>query len=89
MVMEALSCGTPVVAFNTGGLPDLVDHLQNGYLAEYRSAEDLAKGIDFVLSSTEANKLSSAARNKVVSNFSNEIVAAKYKALYQSLLPSS
>jgi len=89
MVMEALSCGTPVVAFNTGGLPDLVDHLQNGYLAEYRSAEDMAKGIDFVLSSTEANKLSSAARNKVVSNFSNEIVAAKYKALYQSLLPSS
>ncbi len=88
MVMEALACGTPVVAFNTGGLSDLVDHLQNGYLAAYRSAEDLAKGIEMVLSSAEANTLSSAARNKVVSNFSNEVVAAKYKALYQSLLSS-
>ncbi|MBW4890544.1 glycosyltransferase family 4 protein [Mucilaginibacter sp. HMF5004] len=89
MVMEALACGTPVVAFNTGGLPDLVDHKQNGYLAAYKSAEDMAKGIDFVLNSAEGNMLSSAARNKVVDNFSNEIVAAKYKALYQSIRSSS
>jgi glycosyltransferase involved in cell wall biosynthesis len=88
MVMEALSCGTPVVAFNTGGLPDLVDHQQNGYLATYKSAEDMARGIDFVLSSTEPNRLSSAARNKVVTNFSNDVVATQYKALYQSLLSS-
>jgi glycosyltransferase involved in cell wall biosynthesis len=86
MVMEALSCGTPVVAFNTGGIPDLVDHRENGYLAEYKSAEDMARGIDFILHSAENNRISSAARNKVVTNFSNDVVSAQYKALYQSLL---
>src|SRR6202012_4330508 len=44
-VMEALACGTPVVAFNTGGIPEMVDHLQNGYLAEFKSSMDMAKGL--------------------------------------------
>jgi glycosyltransferase involved in cell wall biosynthesis len=86
MVMESLSCGTPVVAFNTGGIPDMVEHEQNGYLAKYKSGPDMAKGINYVLSSPDAGKLSTAARNKVLNNFSNVVVAGKYKALYQSLL---
>jgi len=85
-VMEALSCGTPVVAFNTGGIPDMVDHLKNGYLAEYKSAVDLAAGISFVLNEANAVELSKNARNKVLQNFTNEIVAQKYMAVYQSLL---
>jgi len=84
-VMEALACGTPVVAFNTGGIPDMIDHLQNGYLAEYKSAVDFAAGISFVLNGTNPN-LATNARTKVLDNFSNEVVAAKYSDLYQSLL---
>ena len=49
VVMEALSCGTPVVGFNVGGIPDMISHKQNGYLAEYKSAEDIAAGIQFCL----------------------------------------
>ena len=85
-VMEALASGTPVVAFNTGGIPDMVDHLQNGYLAEYKSPSDFAAGINFVLNNNEPAALAENARNKVLQNFTNEIVAAKYMALYQSLL---
>jgi len=85
-VMEALASGTPVVAFNTGGIPDMVDHLQNGYLAEYKSPADFAAGINFVLNNNEPGALAENARNKVMQNFTNEIVAAKYMALYQSLL---
>ena len=85
-VMEALSCGTPVVAFNTGGIPDMVDHLQNGYLAEYKSPVDFAAGISFVLNEANAAELSKNAREKVLQNFTNEIVAQKYVAVYQSLL---
>lgn len=85
-VMEALASGTPVVAFNTGGIPDMVDHLKNGYLARYKSPADLAAGINFVLKNANAAMLAENARNKVMQNFTNEIVAQKYMALYQSLL---
>lgn len=85
-VMEALASGTPVVAFNTGGIPDMVDHLQNGYLAQYKSAADFAAGINFVLRNNGTGTLSANARNKVLQNFTNEIVAGKYLDLYQSVL---
>ncbi|MRI02605.1 glycosyltransferase [Kriegella sp. EG-1] len=49
VILEALRCGTPVAAFNTGGIPDIIEHKQNGYLAEYRNANDLAEGISFCL----------------------------------------
>ena len=88
MVMEALSCGTPVVAFNTGGIPDMVEHLTNGYLAAYRDADDMARGIHYVLSVPQPHIMSTNARSKVLDNFSNDVVAAKYEALYQSLLPA-
>ncbi|MBS1752695.1 MAG: glycosyltransferase [Ferruginibacter sp.] len=49
VVMESLSCGTPVVAFNVGGIPDLIRHKQNGYLAKLKDENDLANGIRFCL----------------------------------------
>ncbi|WP_421800281.1 glycosyltransferase [Haliscomenobacter sp.] len=48
-IFESLACGTPVVAFNTGGIPDLIQHEINGYLATYKDAEDLSRGIHFCL----------------------------------------
>ncbi len=48
-IFESLSCGTPVVAFKVGGIPDLVSHKVNGYLANYRDARDFAEGIRFCL----------------------------------------
>ena len=85
-VMESLACGTPVVAFNTGGIPDMVDHLQNGYLAEFKSPADLAAGINYVLTSDKKEELSTNAREKVLHNFTNEIIASKYIDLYQTIL---
>ncbi|GAB3920276.1 glycosyltransferase family 4 protein [Mucilaginibacter myungsuensis] len=84
-VMEALACGTPVVAFDTGGLADMVDHQQNGYLAEFKSVADFAEGVKFVLNNPSAD-LSNNARQKVLQNFSNEVVAEKYLEVYRSLL---
>ena len=85
-VMEALSCGIPVVAFHTGGIPDMVDHLKNGYLAEYKSAADLAKGINLILNSTEKAAFAAYAREKVMTSFTGDMVAAKYISLYNSIL---
>jgi glycosyltransferase involved in cell wall biosynthesis len=85
-VMEALACGTPVVAFNTGGIPDMVEHKQNGYLAEFKSSKDFAAGIHYILNSERKSELAANARNKVLQNFTNEIVASKYMVVYQSIL---
>lgn len=85
-VMESLACGTPVVAFTTGGIPDMVKHKRNGYLAEYRSAPDLAAGITWVYEHTNRLELNRNARQTVEKKFSEEVVAKQHIELYESLL---
>jgi len=86
MVMEALACGTPVVAFNTGGIPEMVDHGQNGYLAPLASAQGIADGIKEILYTADASKLATNARQKVLNNYTNDKVAKQYIDLYRSVL---
>jgi glycosyltransferase involved in cell wall biosynthesis len=86
MVMEAMACGTPVVAFNTGGVPEMVDHLQNGYLASLASAQGIANGISEILYVADAKKLAANARQKVLDNYTNDKVAKQYIELYRSVL---
>jgi glycosyltransferase involved in cell wall biosynthesis len=84
MIMEAMACGTPVAAFNTGGIPDLIDHNQNGYLAQFESARDLATGLYTLLNAGDGP--GKAAREKVLTKFNNQTVAGQYLQLYNSLL---
>ena len=85
MVMEALSCSTPVVAFDSGGITDMIEHKINGYLAGFMSAEDLAEGILFVLNGN-SESLALHARKKITENFSYDIIAEKHINLYKRLL---
>ena len=84
-VMESLACGTPVAAFRTGGIPDMVQHKQNGYLAEYRSSADLARGIAWVYSANR-QVLSVNSRRTIEDHFSEHIIARRHIELYESLL---
>ncbi len=84
MVMEALSCAVPVVAFDQGGIPEMLHHQQNGYIAQYQSAADLATGIQWILNE-ESDELKHNARQKVLNDYSEKVVAEKYTKLYQSL----
>ena len=85
-VMEAMACGTPIVGFGIGGIPDLIDHLKNGYVADYQSAASLAQGIRWVLENYAAGKLSENARQKVLGTYAEEVVARQYRELYESLM---
>ncbi|WP_031526075.1 glycosyltransferase family 4 protein [Dyadobacter crusticola] len=85
-IMEAMSCGTPAVGFDTGGIPEMIDHGINGFVAEQKSAGSLAAGISWVLENNGSSALSAAAREKVVNNYSESLIAARYQAIYNSLL---
>lgn len=86
---EALSCGTPVVAFGATGLLDVVQHQQTGYLAQAFDPEDLARGVEWVLGDSDRyGKLCASARLDAVERFSYAIVAKKYMAVYQAAIGS-
>ena len=77
-IAEAMSCGTPCVGFDVGGIPEMIDHLENGYVARYRDAADLAAGIRFVLS----HDLRAAAHSKAADAYGETHVAQEYIKLY-------
>lgn len=84
IVIESLSCGTPVVAFDIGGNKDMIKHQFNGYLAEYRNSSDLAKGINWIMN-TDID-IGNNAREIVLNNFSEEVIIGKYIQLYKNIL---
>ncbi|MFQ5935750.1 MAG: glycosyltransferase family 4 protein [Acidiferrobacterales bacterium] len=89
-IMEALACGTPCVAFDIGGIPDMIEHKQNGYLAEAYEPDDLARGVSWVLDDIARwRKLSRRARQKVEQEFELSSVARRYNALYEEVIAGS
>lgn len=85
--VEAVACGTPVVAFDVGGLVDIVDHRENGYLAKPYDPEDLAKGITWVLADTDrVEMLSKNSRKKALLDFDIKKASQAYINLYNEIL---
>jgi len=87
-VMEALACGTPVAGFRTGGIPEMVDHQTNGFIADYTDPLSLAKGILWILENDPEGSLASAAREKVLKEYAETVIANRYLELYQRLVSS-
>lgn len=91
-IMEAMACGTPTVAFRAGGIPEMIDHEENGYLAAYKSSEDLVKGIIWLWQTYQSEggqayqQISQAARQKVENSYQEDTVAQRYIQVYQELL---
>jgi glycosyltransferase involved in cell wall biosynthesis len=83
---EGMACGTPVVAFATSGLLDIVDHLTTGYLAKPFDVVDFANGIDYVLSDKiRAQTLSIASRERSLEKFDINVVVESHQNLYEKL----
>ena len=85
-VLESLACGTPIVAFDIGGMPDAIDHKINGYLAAPYDASELAEGIRWCLSQRDRNEIRVACRQKVLTTFSLDREIDSYLSLYDGLL---
>jgi glycosyltransferase involved in cell wall biosynthesis len=85
-IMEAMACGTPAVGFGTGGIPEMIGHLESGFIAQSKSAFSLSEGIQWVLKHNSDGAISEKARTKVLEHYSEEAVARQYSQLYDSLL---
>ena len=83
---ESMACCTPVIAFGTTGLLDIVDHKINGYLAKPFETIDLTNGIDWILNNENYENIAKRAREKILKNFDSKVVAKKYINLYKDTL---
>jgi glycosyltransferase involved in cell wall biosynthesis len=87
--LEAMACGTPVVAFNAGGIPEFVRHEQTGLLARSADSDDLAKQMTrLVKDSNLRRRLSEAARSMMEMEFETETQAWQHLILYRDILKS-
>jgi len=55
-VLESLSCNTPVVAFNIGGMPDVIKYGENGFLVSPYNIKEFSEGIDWCLNNVFDNR---------------------------------
>lgn len=86
---EAQACGCPVVAFGSTGLRDVVQHLATGYLAEPFDAEDLARGIAYILEDDARRiELGKTARERAVRLWSASAVVPQYLKVYRAAIDS-
>ncbi len=77
---ESISCGTPVVSFDNSGPSEIINHLENGYLAKFEDYDDLIQGIDYCFDSFNKNS------TKLDNEFTIEHSTNKYIEVYKSLL---
>ena len=89
-VLESMGCGTTCVAFNTGGVSDVVLHLENGYLARHKDIDDMAEGVKLLLENPELlERLSNNCQNFIASEYTLERQAQRHAHLYHKLLDLS
>lgn len=87
-VGEAMLCGTPVIAFPVGNVPDLIQHRQTGYLAKYMDFEDFACGIEWLFSASPEEALQRSLMCRINARSMHDPVkaACHHIHLYQTLL---
>jgi glycosyltransferase involved in cell wall biosynthesis len=86
VAVEAQACGRPCVGFAVGGVPEIVRHLETGWLARPADADDLAAGIAWVLEDQERwHALGTRGRHLAEATFDLRLVAKRHTDLYTEL----
>ncbi|HKK16249.1 MAG TPA: glycosyltransferase [Gammaproteobacteria bacterium] len=87
-IKESMACGTPCVAFNTGGIPDMITHRESGYLCPVDDITEFCNGLQWVLSG-KIEKLSIAARDAAIKFHDPENIVKMYLDLYENILANN
>ncbi|SHG57692.1 Glycosyltransferase involved in cell wall bisynthesis [Chryseolinea serpens] len=88
VMLEALACGTPIMAFNTGGMRETIQHGSNGILVDAISARELGAALNAYLQNSHRFDRD-LIRQAAVDQFALSVQASRYATLYQSLVSSS
>lgn len=83
-VLESCACGTPVVSFQTGGICDIIQHKETGYLAKYKDSKDLLQGILWMIDKKEI--IGIQAQKYVRNTFAQKNIADKFVRIYEEIL---
>ena len=86
VALEAQSCGKPIIAFNTGGISDIIDHKKNGYLIKPFNTLDFSKKLNFLLVNKKVRlSFGKNAYKKALNSWSPKIIRKKYSNLFNNL----
>ena len=86
VAVESMSCGCPVVAFETGGVTEIVEHLKTGYVAKYKDIDDFFSGVELLLKNSALRKeMAEKGILRVKENFSLQRMSERYFELYKKV----
>jgi glycosyltransferase involved in cell wall biosynthesis len=88
VVLEALQVGLPIISTPVGGIPEMIDHKENGFLSKSLHKADILKALDEfkATSPKERSEISQRNKQKFISRFSIESCAKKHVELYHKIL---
>lgn len=88
VILEAMYCRTPVVAYNVGGISELVKDEETGWLVEAEDEEGFASAIQEVLRKTDQDIILENAFTMVVSRFDNRSICKRFLKVYETVVLS-
>ena len=87
VALEAMASGVPVVATDTGGLPEVIEHGVTGYLAPVGDVEAMAEaGVEILSDAGKWNEMSRAARESAVERYGVDVIIPQYEKYYERIL---
>lgn len=86
-IMEAMSCETPVVATNSGGVPELIEHGMDGFLTPPNDPSALADAISHLAANASlSEQFSASGRKKIVQSFNSNVSAVTLARLLKEVM---
>jgi glycosyltransferase involved in cell wall biosynthesis len=85
MIQESMAAATPVLAFRTGGIPEMIDDGVTGWLVERGNAQELAGVLRQVLASGVPEGMGEAAKETVQNRYSMDDCVRRHKELYEEV----